>query len=93
MADFTAEEITILKALAAKPQKIISDLELDDNINGDEVLVLEDGSATKNISVDDLRDIFTHKGFIDDKLIPLLDKNDKFQKLSNKQKKKKCNQA
>lgn len=56
MADFTDDEITILKALAARPQKIISELELDENINGDELIPTEDGSATKNISVDDLKD-------------------------------------
>lgn len=53
---FTEEEEIILKALAARPQKIVSDLELDDDISGDELILAEDGSSTKNITIDDIKD-------------------------------------
>lgn len=53
---FTPEEEIALKALVAQPSQIISDLEAEPSLSGDEVIPVEDGSGTFAISLNDVRD-------------------------------------
>ncbi len=52
---FTPEEEAALRVLIAQDPKIISDLESEVSLNGDETLPVEDGSGTFAATVDDVK--------------------------------------
>jgi hypothetical protein len=53
---FTPEQEAALLVLIAQPPKIISDLESEVSLNGDEVIPVEDGTGTFGATVNDIAD-------------------------------------
>ena len=58
---FTPEVETKLRNLILQEPKIISELEAETLINGDEILPIEDGEATYSLSINDLADFTISK--------------------------------
>ena len=61
---FTPEQEAALLNLIAQPAKIISDLESEVSLNGDELIPVEDGSGTFGATVNDIADYTIAEGFV-----------------------------